>query len=305
MGQAVTTARDCCVTTTLDKGVKAEEKESAHYVLEQLSFLVNAANAKLDKYQADLNEMWLDKNGTTAQKMVPGQRALRWERGYRVGVRREPVFRTQDGTSEHKHDGEPDGLDEIINVYFSAGVSGPDVTQKDIILNGFKKHVRTTLHYILENANAGEQEDQRFFVFVQHNAIIRVDIKVWRYNFNSSNVMANAQDVLAYIFCVSVVNHMDLSVDELTYLLSEHAGDLDVRAYVDYLLSVWRKIYEIKHEVNRYKIEWELKFGQYYRQQEERKGISFGPNRYLPPPSPPSSAGTGFDEPVDVPFGRA
>jgi hypothetical protein len=31
----------------------------------------------------------------------------------------------------------------------------------------------------------------------------------------------------------------------LTFLLSEHAGDNDVEAYVDHLISVWKKIYSI------------------------------------------------------------
>jgi hypothetical protein len=314
MGQAVTTARDARLSETIDKNIKTEEKESAHYVLEQLSFLVNAANAKLDKYQAQMNEMWLDKNGTTAKKMVPGQRALRWERGYRVGVsqkRRLGITKTEDteafkqtttetetttttahadvdATLVHKSD----GLDDIIDVFFSAGVSVTDTKQKTTILEGFKKHVRSSLHYILENTNAGEQEDERFFVFVQHNAIIRIDIRIWRYNFNSEFVMAKAEDVLAYVFCVSVVNHMDLSVDELTYLLSEHAGDGDVKAYVDYLLSVWKKIYEIKHEVNKYTYEWQFQFRESIREREEqqRPGLEYRQPKYLnAPPTPPSA----------------
>jgi hypothetical protein len=39
-----------------------------------------------------------------------------------------------------------------------------------------------------------------------------------------------------------VVDHSALQIDELTYLLSEHAGDTEVEAYVDKLVSVWTKI---------------------------------------------------------------
>jgi hypothetical protein len=45
MGQAISAIRE-----TLTAGDAAAKKD----VLEQLTFLVNAANAKLDKYQADL-----------------------------------------------------------------------------------------------------------------------------------------------------------------------------------------------------------------------------------------------------------
>jgi hypothetical protein len=44
------------------------------------------------------------------------------------------------------------------------------------------------------------------------------------------------------IFCTSIVDHTKLQIDELTYLLSEHAGDTDVEAYIDKLVSVWSKI---------------------------------------------------------------
>jgi hypothetical protein len=283
MGQAITTTRDTYIVENASK-----QDAAAAYVLEQLSFLVNAANSKLDKYQSDLNEMWLDSNGTTAKKMVPGRRALRWERGYRVGVsQRDNLFlpaTTEAGPTVPPGPPRPPRFDEtlgeIVELYFRAGVTGKN---GDTVIAGFKKHVLSSLHFILSNTNAGEQEDQRFFVFVQHNAIIRIDVKVWRYNFNSNKVMANAQDVLAYLFCVSVVNHMDLSVDELTYLLSEHAGDADVKEYVDYLLSVWKKIYEIKKEVNTYKYEWEVRFSQ-IKQEEVRKSLGYQQTKYLDAP---------------------
>jgi hypothetical protein len=174
-------------------------------------------------------------------------------------------------------------ISEIIDICFQAGVTGKNSKK---VIAGFKKHVHASLACILENTNAGEQEDQKFFVFVQHNAIIRIDIKLWRYNFNSTKVLAEAEDVLAYLFAVSVVNHLDLSVDELTYLLTEHAGDEDVTEYVDYLLGVWKKIYAIKKEVNTYKFEWEFKL---QKLREERRVVS-------------STASSGFLEAPPAPF---
>jgi hypothetical protein len=294
MGQTITIARD----NFLEQEVTQADSAAPH-VLEQLSFLVNAANAKLDKYQADLNEMWLDSTGTTAKKMVPGRRALRWERGYHVGIHKEELVHPWgDGIIER------DGLDDIIDRFFSA-TSVKDVTDGKSIITGFKKHVRSTLYYILTNTNAGEQEDQRFFVFVQHNAIIRIDIKLWRYNFNSTEVMAKSTNVLAYVFCVSVVNHMDLSVDELTYLLSEHAGDCDVKKYVDYLLGVWKKIYEIKKQVNSFKIEWETKFQQ-LEIESKKTTLGYRQSRLLnAPPSPPSSQEEYDEEHHPRPFSHS
>ncbi|KIJ30867.1 hypothetical protein M422DRAFT_176891 [Sphaerobolus stellatus SS14] len=223
MGQAIASLRE-----TISAGDKAAKKD----VLEQLAFLVNAANSKLDKYQGDLDEMFTDKE-SVQKKMVPGYRALRWERGYRVGV-------------DKSASGGP--LGEVVNAFFGSGEKEKD--DNSPVLSGFKvniniKLIQGSLDAILGNANAGEQEEEKFFVFVHHNAIIRIDTKIWRYNFNGKGVMAESENVFCYIFCTSVVDHNALQIDELTYLLSEHAGDEEVEAYVDKLISVWTKIRSI------------------------------------------------------------
>jgi hypothetical protein len=46
-----------------------------------------------------------------------------------------------------------------------------------------------------------------------------------RYNFHNEGVIATHKNVLAYILCVSVVDHRDVTDDEIIYLASEFAGD--------------------------------------------------------------------------------
>ena len=43
-------------------------------------------------------------------------------------------------------------------------------------------------------------------------------------------------------FCTSVVNSACLEYDEITYLLTEYAGDENVEAYAEKLLQVWKTI---------------------------------------------------------------
>ncbi|EPQ57907.1 hypothetical protein GLOTRDRAFT_126400 [Gloeophyllum trabeum ATCC 11539] len=218
MGQAIATLRQ-----SLSEGDQAV----ARNVKEQLTFLVNAANSKLDKYQSDLHQMFANVDAVK-KTVVPGYRALRWERGYRVGVEQTSI----DG-----------GIGEVVNTFFGSGDSNSD--NSNPILQGFRKLINTSLNAILGNANAGEQQEQKFFVFVHHNAIIRIDVKIWRYNFEGRGVMANSENVFCYVFCTSVVHHAELNEDELTYLVSEHAGDSAVEAYIDRLISVWAKIQAI------------------------------------------------------------
>jgi hypothetical protein len=71
--------------------------------------------------------------------------------------------------------------------------------------------VKAGLDVFLGNGEAGEQEDQKFFVFMQHNALVRIDIKVrpiytadgralkeilkmWRYNFSGKGVMSEHEN---------------------------------------------------------------------------------------------------------------
>jgi hypothetical protein len=44
------------------------------------------------------------------------------------------------------------------------------------------------------------------------------------------------------IFCTSIVDHEAVNLDELTYLLSEYAGDAEVGAFVDKLMATWTQI---------------------------------------------------------------
>ncbi|KAJ2936408.1 hypothetical protein H1R20_g686, partial [Candolleomyces eurysporus] len=219
MGQAIAAAR---------KLVGDSADENKQKTLEQLTFLVKAANSKLDLYQNELDAMFTDPR-TVNKRMIPGMRAMRWERGYRVGV---------------QTDSAEGGLGDIINSTFgiiedaSGDKGGPE--KNKAIIDGFRKVVFGALTAIIGNTDAGEQEEQKFFIFVKHNAIIRIDI--WRYNFSSKDIIATHENVFCYVFCTSVVNSAALHYDEITYLLSEYAGDQGVDAYVKSLLEVWKSI---------------------------------------------------------------
>ncbi|KIJ47574.1 hypothetical protein M422DRAFT_163688 [Sphaerobolus stellatus SS14] len=224
MGQAIASLREM-----ISAGDKAAKKD----VLEQVAFLVNTANSKLDKYEGDL-----DANKESVQKkMIPGYRALRWERGYRVGVENRLLgarlvkLSTPFLAVETRR--------RTTATLFCLDSRSTSMKYESLLQ---EKLIQGSLDAI---ANAGEQEEQKFFVFDHHNAIIRIDTKIWRYNFNGKGVMADSENVFCYIFCTSVVDHNALQIDELTYLLSEHAGDEKVEAYVDKLISVWTKIRSI------------------------------------------------------------
>ncbi|KAH9836040.1 uncharacterized protein C8Q71DRAFT_858058 [Rhodofomes roseus] len=175
---------------------------------------------------------------------VPGYRALKWEHGSYVDVESLDAEKP----SSHDKDTEKAGLKQLdllkyprqkaltdlIDQFFKKG------SDKDC-LNGFKKLVINTLRPFINDTQTGERELEGFFVFVRHNAFIRIDYKLWRYNFiTDGEIAGNKRNTLCYTFCISLVDHTELRMDELIYLLSEHAGDDGaVREYIMKLINVW------------------------------------------------------------------
>ncbi|TFK21241.1 hypothetical protein FA15DRAFT_672739 [Coprinopsis marcescibilis] len=231
---------------------------------EQLTLLVNACNAKLDKYESDLNSMFIEPE-SARKKSVVGLRSIRFERGYRVSVKDDigsglteivnsffGIFKPSDNAtdppkqaedendkppSEGEHQEEPIAAPPQKKQFGAVG--------SDNVVEGFKNLVNGALKVFLGTAQAGEEETQKFFIFMRNNAVIRVDIKLWKYSFSSESIMANTQNVVAYIFCTSVVDASTLSLDEFTYLISEYVGDTpgeDIKKYVEELLDLWKNV---------------------------------------------------------------
>ncbi|KAG8950272.1 hypothetical protein FRC04_007906 [Tulasnella sp. 424] len=204
----------------------ASGKEAKVAVKEQLEFLVCMANNRLDRYQSELEAMFLDKN-SVRNRQVPGGRALRFYRGYRIAV-----------TSEAAS-----GIKDIVNAFFGVSEDGQSTGEdaKSRLVDGLSKTILTGLEAFLGNVSAGEQSEDKFFVFIQNNAVMRIDLRVWRYNFSNKEVFAEAENVLAYVFCLSVVDHRALTKDELLYLLTECGGGNDIDK--SELTTLWQSLH--------------------------------------------------------------
>lgn len=70
----------------------------------------------------------------------------------------------------------------------------------------------------------------------------------YKYNFATKGVISTHKNILAYILCISVVDHRDVTVDELIYLASEFAGDGAVgpdsgfEKYLEMIMKTWNKL---------------------------------------------------------------
>ena len=70
----------------------------------------------------------------------------------------------------------------------------------------------------------------------------------YKYNFASKGVISTHKNILAYILCISVVDHRDVTVDELIYLASEFAGDGAIgpssgfERYLEMIMKTWNAL---------------------------------------------------------------
>ncbi|KAI0883733.1 uncharacterized protein GGS22DRAFT_189699 [Annulohypoxylon maeteangense] len=124
--------------------------------------------------------------------------------------------------------------------YTSVGVKGTKI-------------VSSALEGILSTTSAGEHEEQRFFVYVQYNAIIRLDVMLWRWNFTGKGFSDKYENAFGYLICTSVVDVSALKTAEFVYLISEYAGDSDeeVVKYVKAMEDIYNRSRKLKQSQQR------------------------------------------------------
>ena len=179
----------------LDPNDKEQQKQR-----EQLDFLLTMAQAKMAVYKAQLEKMFLDQKAVGSVPIV-GNEALMYFEGYHANVSQQA----------------DQGIQKAINQFFTGSSDG--------IKSVFQELIKVNLNVLLGNTSTGELEAHQYYVIPEHNSIIRVDVKFWRYNFSSTGIIANCQNVFCYVFCKSVVDHTKLNIDEYIPLLFSEMGD--------------------------------------------------------------------------------
>lgn len=185
---------------------------------QQLELLKSAARAKLSGFELVLKEQF--RNPDAEKKVaVVGNRAVFWNQQYRIN--------TSSGVS--------DAINGMIDQFFT----GTDQSLKA----GFQNMVKIGLQSLLGNAQAGELQDEKFFIVPEYNAFVRVDVKMWRYNFTSTGIISDIEDAFCFVFCKSIVDHSTLSIDELIYFVSQMFGTSlnlpETKKYLTEIEELW------------------------------------------------------------------
>lgn len=185
---------------------------------EQYTFLLNAAKAKMAVFKAEIDQMYLNPEAVGKVQVI-GKRAIAYKEQYHVGLGSKSEVLTKIGAS------------------VGSFLTGKTREITDGILN----IASIAVDAILGDTSIGEVEDKTWFVIPQHNAVIRIDAKFWRYNFSAKGIITDTENVFCYVCAKSVVDYKALSDAEFIYLISENIGDEPekVKSYLKELKEIW------------------------------------------------------------------
>ncbi|KAJ5242601.1 uncharacterized protein N7469_000928 [Penicillium citrinum] len=221
------------VISAIRESVREADKVAEEKAKQDLDILQKLVDSKLNQFQHELNERFLNPDATS-KTQVPGIRALRWERRSLTNISDKVV--------------EPaDSIGDTVDQFFSAGGEKTSEAVKD----GFKGVVKTALNVFLSNTEVGEFSEEKFFVYMVHNTIIRVDVKLWRWNFAGEGFSSKYKSVLGFlldVMCISAVDPSKLHTAEFIYLISEYAGDEEenVNKYIDTMQKMYAAARKMK-----------------------------------------------------------
>lgn len=179
-------------------------KEDEQALKERLQILLHLAKSRIEKFRVELDERFANP-GLINKTQIPGTRALRYIDQYHVASKSE--FNNQVG----------DHLTHAIDAFFSIG----DGDNKKSVQEGLKQIIQTGLSGFIGSTDIGESEDRMYFVVPENNAFVRVDVVCWKYHFEQHKIINQSDTAVAYVLCKSVIDHTQITLDELIYLVTQ------------------------------------------------------------------------------------
>lgn len=92
------------------------------------------------------------------------------------------------------------------------------------ILDGFKKAVTTAVDTFLGNAEAGEDERSEFHVIYSNNAMLRVDVYFYKYQFSSEALKKHGSNLFCYVAQIGVLDTSKTSPQVILYEVTKSIG---------------------------------------------------------------------------------
>ncbi|CAG8602750.1 844_t:CDS:2 [Paraglomus occultum] len=133
-------------------------------------------------------------------------------------------------------------VDRVEDIHVNASVDSEKLSKQinktlDTLFSGdigaaLKMAVLTTVKTFIGRSEVGDSHFRDYHVFVQDNALVRLDVMLYKYNFSSENVLRNVNSVNAYLFYKSIINHDEVSRDLMVYEITRFvSGYLKAAVY--------------------------------------------------------------------------
>ncbi len=196
---------------------KQSKDAAAAKIKERLEFLQCAAKNKIENFEAEMQVEFQRAKETAESWSIVG-RPFEFLAQYRVDVK--------EGISKEIEDA-LDGLFQF---------------DKRSLKSALSVLVKNALKEVVITASVGESYMKHFFIVPYNNAIIRTDIRVWRYNFSNQAVIGNIENAFCFITSKAVIDHKRLTADELIYFVTEglNGASLEqVGEYIGELKKIW------------------------------------------------------------------
>ncbi len=168
--------------------------EATRKAKEQFTFLQKMAEAKSAEFKAELQQMYIGKGAE--QSEVTGHRAINYYSAQHVDI--------------------AIGCNAAITSAIDSFFDG-----KDGVKDGFHKLVTGAIEALIGNSSIGEHKEDMFFIYPENYAIVRVDVKAYKYTFSEKGLIANCENVFCYTMAKSIVDHTTLTKDELMYFVAQ------------------------------------------------------------------------------------
>lgn len=199
--------------------------EQEQKLKERFSFLQKMAEGKTEQFKSDLKVMLSNKESVGALEIV-GDKAFFYSGGQHVNI----------------SDSCDDAIMGAVDDFFSGGAA--DVKE------GFRRIVKQGLAGLIGDTSMGDATQEMFFVFPENYAIVRADVKAYKYNFSSAGVFSdNVENVFVYSMCKSIVDHRKVGIDFLLHCVVDMMSKggnppaiEEVKAFINELKACWKML---------------------------------------------------------------
>ena len=135
-----------------------------------------------------------------------------------------------------------DAVDNAVKEFFTGDLLKG---AKDLILGGVNE--------LLGNFSAGENESEDMLILWENNALLRIDVYYWKWNFSSNQILKVAQNVFA-VYCVKrVINPSEIEPNVLiwaiTRMYERNTSSTEPDEALDYVRRIMEKIREVKEAI--------------------------------------------------------